>query len=287
MEIKLNYGYRFKSLTYLKEGERKILPCGQKIKTVICKCDCGNIKPYLLLHFIRGRVATCGKCENRQFKMEDVIGKRYGVLTVIKELDKTIVNGRSFRMVQVKCDCGTIKTGRLNKIKVTKSCGCLTYNLTAKLNITHGMTDSRIYSIWQNMINRCYNKNAPAYNYYGARGIFVCDEWRKDFPTFLKWSLENGYNENLTIDRYPNMIGGYSPENCRWATVKQQQNNKTTNRMVTYKGESMTLTELCDKYNKNYHRVGTRISQLGWNIDKAMETDRINPIDNLKYRKKH
>lgn len=288
--MKINYskGHRVGSLTYVKEGKKKTIPCGQKLRTVVCKCDCGTIKSFLFVHFSRGRCLSCGKCDFRKRVLgENVIGKKYGTLTVINELPPLKVNNRTFRMVQVKCDCGVIKEGRLSKIKITKSCGCLSVESLIASRITHGLSNSRIYGIWQGMQNRCYNKNVPAYRYYGAKGVFVCDEWKNSFEVFYEWSMNNGYTDKLTLDRYPDYRGGYTPSNCRWATNKEQQNNKSTNKMVTYKGETMTLSQLCEKYDKSYHRVNSRLNVLGWGINKSMETERIDPVSNFKNTKQY
>ena len=87
------------------------------------------------------------------------------------------------------------------------------------------MSDTRLYRIWVDMHNRCYQKSYHAYNHYGGRGITICDEWLHDFQTFFNWAIENGYKDNLSIDRIDNEKG-YSPDNCRWVTMEEQNKNK-------------------------------------------------------------
>jgi hypothetical protein len=105
----------------------------------------------------------------------------------------------------------------------------------------------RLYRIWCNMKTRCYNKNIPNFMDYGGRGITVCDEWRNDFTSFLKWSVENGYKEDLLIDRIDNN-GNYEPSNCRWSTRQQQNLNRRNNRLVTIGGQTRSFSQWADTY---------------------------------------
>ena len=104
------------------------------------------------------------------------------------------------------------------------------------------MKHTRIYSIWCGMKARCYGKSDKNYSRYGAVGISVCDEWKDDFMSFYNWSMQNGYSDDLTIDRIDGKKG-YCPENCRWVDYKVQANNTTRNRIITYNGQSKTMSE--------------------------------------------
>lgn len=200
------------------------------------------------------------------------IGNKYNHLTILRDLPNKIApNGASVRMVEVVCECGKIKPLSLQKAKKDKSCGCMSITLTAAAKITHGMSDTRIYNIWLGMRNRCYKEHSPSFKKYGAKGVSVCSEWNNSFDVFYSWAIKNGYSENLTLDRYPNKNGNYEPNNCRWATQKQQQNNRNGNVLYSYLGETLILPELCDKYKRDYKMVWARINQLGYSVKDALE----------------
>jgi hypothetical protein len=157
---------------------------------------------------------------------KDETGNRYGRLTVISFAG---VSHDRKAMWECQCDCGkkTIVRGKDLRNGRTTSCGCLVIeNLTVKkIAKTHGLCDCRLHRIWTNIKTRCYNQNSPDYKYYGGRGIKMCNEWKEDFKAFYDWAMENGYSEDLTVDRI-DTFGDYEPINCRWITIQEQQKNR-------------------------------------------------------------
>lgn len=195
----------------------------------------------------------------------DLTGKRFGRLVVIKRYyhSSRIHNHASWIC---KCDCGNEVVVYSNHLldNSTKSCGCYQRDRMT----THCLTNSRIYRIWCVMKARCSNSS---FKYYNCRGITVCNEWSSSFQAFYDWAMANGYRDNLSIDRIDN-DKGYCPENCRWATPKEQSNNTRRNIKVKYKGESHTLAEWSEHLDIPYMTLYGRIAKLHWTADKALST---------------
>lgn len=173
-------------------------------------------------------------------KHGDITGKHYGRLVAIKRVDNDRNNHKRWLC---KCECGSETIVLENDLATgkTRSCGCY-YKETRKIAAkTHGGSKTRLFRIWASMKSRCENPNRKDRAYYGGRGITVCDEW-KEYEVFSKWAYENGYADNLSIDRI-DVNKGYSPENCRWADAITQMNNTRHNRYITVGGETKTVTE--------------------------------------------
>jgi hypothetical protein len=185
-------------------------------------------------------------------RMENLIGKRFGKLVVIA---RVLPNDKwnSTRWL-CKCDCGNKKVITRNSlIRGTKSCGCLRLEKIT----THGKKETRLYKIWEGIKSRCNNPNDTGYKYYGGRGIKVCKEWQNDFESFYKWAIENGYQDNLTLDRINN-DGDYEPSNCRWVNMKTQQRNRRDAVYVTINGVTKHLLEWAEIVGIKKQTIVTR-----------------------------
>lgn len=175
-------------------------------------------------------------------KKIEMMGKRFGRLVVIEEAERHI-SGHA-RWI-CKCDCGNTTTPIIGddlRSGKTRSCGCLHKEQLSDVRKKHGLKRTRLYSIWQNMKNRCRNENVPCYNAYGGRGIAVCAEWENDFQAFYNWAMLHGYSDDLTIDRI-DVNGSYCPDNCRWISVMEQTNNLRKNIVLEIDGETHTIAE--------------------------------------------
>ena len=187
-----------------------------------------------------------------------MIGKKFGRLTVLKD---TLERKNKHPIYKCICDCGNIVYVKGCHLRSghTKSSGCLRHE---KYNLKHGKRYTRLYKIWLNIKQRCNNLNNPRYKDYGGRGITICDEWLNDFMAFYNWSVKNGYRDNLTIDRIDNNKG-YSPLNCRWATINEQANNTRSNVYLTYDGKTQTMKEWVNELNVPYGTIKQR-HRKGW-----------------------
>ena len=189
----------------------------------------------------------------------DLIGHKFGKLTVIKNVG---TNKRHNTLWLCKCECGNNKIVARDKLITgnTKSCGCLKKQHCSSLHKTHSLSNTKIGYTWRGMKSRCYNPKNENYKNYGGRGIKVCDEWLNDFMNFYNWSINNGYKEDLSIDRI-NSDGNYEPNNCRWITWKEQTRNTRRNRMITYNNEAHCLAEWAEILGIDYCKLKNKINK--------------------------
>lgn len=193
----------------------------------------------------------------------DMIGTKRGRLTVCR-----VERGIGKPRLLCKCDCGRdvsiiashVRTGH------TQSCGCLHAELLVSRGITHGESYSPEYVVWTGIKQRCFNSADETFKRYGARGIALCPRWH-DFATFLS-DMGRRPSVNHSIERIDNN-GDYEPSNCRWATDKEQSNNRRNNRYVTYNGLTMTLAQWSERTGIKQHTIRARLER-GWSEDNAL-----------------
>jgi hypothetical protein len=212
------------------------------------------------------------------------VGQRFGRL-VVKESAGGALGGDASWLCD--CDCGSslVVRGFAMRSGNTKSCGCLKRETSRAALFKHGHSDtpgkkpaSAEYQSWRGMISRCELPNHKAFPAYGARGIRVCDRWRRDFTAFLE-DMGPKPSRQHSIDRIDNS-GHYEPDNCRWATQKEQCRNTRRNRRVTHNGETLTLAEWEERTGIPQSRIWNRMLEMGWTPEEALTT----PVRAMKRR---
>lgn len=199
--------------------------------------------------------------------MKDLTGEKFGRLTVIGFSHR---KGKSYYWDCI-CNCGNkevrkVQSGGL-KNGSTKSCGCLNREIVTK----HGLDGNKVYHVFNSMKSRCYAKSNTAYHNYGGKGVKICDEWLNDVEEFVGWAMSNGYKEGLTIERIDSN-GDYCPENCKWATRKEQANNVSTNINIEYNGRTQTLSQWAEEYDIKMNTLYHRYVISKWDIERALIT---------------
>ena len=191
----------------------------------------------------------------------DLTNQKFNRLTVLEYSGK---NKCGTSLWLCRCDCGTEKVIISSHLKNgnTASCGCLQKEIASESQTTHGRSYHPLYFVLDAMKQRCYNKNNKAYKNYGGRGITVCPEWRNEPEVFIDWAKANGYEIGLQIDRINN-DGNYEPNNCRFVTRKENNNNRRDNKGYFLLGVFYTISQLAEKFNINYDAFYGRIYRGG------------------------
>ena len=198
---------------------------------------------------------------------KNLTGEKFGRLTVIGVSRKVESGNRERYYWRCKCDCGNEKEVRTDCLTsgLVKSCGCLKKDQD-KINLTkyhkHKLSHTKLWDTYYGMKSRCYDKTDKRYSDYGGRGIEICPEWLENFENFVSWSLENGFDDNLQIDRIDN-DSGYSPQNCRWVSIKENCRNRRSNVMIEYQGKMITLVELSEILNIPYKTAYSKYRKYG------------------------
>lgn len=208
-------------------------------------------------------------------KIENLINQKFNKLLVLRRLPN---QGKKV-MWECKCDCGNLTQVLTSNLKCgrTKSCGCLRISKLVSRSTTHNQRHTKLYEVWKTMKQRCFNPNCDSYKNYGARGITIYSDWKDNFNSFYEWSISNGYQDGLTIDRI-DFNGNYEPSNCRWVDRLTQANNTRTNVFIEFNNEVHTIAEWSRIYNIKQSVLSDRLRR-GWSIEKSLTS----PIKQKNY----
>jgi len=281
-------GQIFGNLTVIKRVENS----KNNRVSFLCECKCGALIKVESTRLVSGNTKSCG-CYKVKYNfgehhnINNLLGKKFGEFTATKMVRKNI-NGNY--VWEFRCSCGVIKCYDYKTINKKKKlhCGCLTIKkikpvkLEKQSNLKKEIAKNTTlfifgkpfkklleYSSYRAMLKRCYNKNHEAYNRYAGKNIIVCDYWKESFINFYN-DMAPRPSKNHSLERIDN-TKGYCKENCRWATMKEQGNNRYTNKLLTYNNETLTYAQWSEKLGGDRHLVGQRIKK-GWSIEKSLTT---------------
>ncbi|MFZ3172051.1 MAG: hypothetical protein WA118_08735 [Carboxydocellales bacterium] len=194
----------------------------------------------------------------------NLTGQKFDYLTVLYRSDDCGNGKKPVIKWECQCSCGKVIAVKSDSLLSghTKSCGCR--------KIKHGYSHKeRLYQTWQNMRRRCFDPKNNRWSHYGGRGITICPEWN-DYQSFRNWAMNNGYTDDLSIDRV-DVDGNYCPENCRWVNAKTQANNVSRNHILVCEGKKMTMSELAGYLGISYAALQHRVER-GWNMESISTT---------------
>lgn len=189
----------------------------------------------------------------------DMKGMCFSRLTVLEHL-KGKLGGNGYCICVCSCNDSVMRKVSSNKLLCgeTKSCGCLSADLMKERFSTHKMSSKRIYKTWVSIKGRCYNTKDNSYYKYGGRGIKMCDRWFNSFINFFQ-DMGERPTPNHSIDRIDNN-GNYEPNNCRWATTKEQSDNKRNTKKIFFKNKEWSILDFTKEIGGVYGSVRVYIN---------------------------
>lgn len=285
--MKSNYKfseYKWKQLHYLTPIAISDTPDSHGCEQWDFKCICGKIVTKPPYRVLSGGHRSCGCMRYKNSVRKGVpqgphkvprvdlsryIGQKNNRLTVVDYVRR---EGKKAFELKCECECGNVVYVLPYQFVSgdVKSCGCIRGVMKTK----HGLSHTKVYSEWKQMVDRCHNPKVHNYERYGGRGITVCEEWRKSPTAFSEWVESiGGKPEGMSLDRIDNN-GPYAPWNCRFTTTKVQSRNKRSNRMYTYDGKTQCLADWAKELGISYSTLSGRLHK-GWNIEKVLSM----PVD--------
>ena len=202
-------------------------------------------------------------------KKNELPGQKFGKLLVVAD---TGIRQSGAVMWECQCDCGKRSVVRAAHLisGATRSCGCDCGRW--KRDPIAAKYPARLRRVWKNMKQRCYNPKSDSFKCHGEKGVVVCEEWERFVP-FAEWAINNGYQDHLTLDRIDN-DGNYEPSNCRWATMKEQQNNRGNNRRITFNEKTQTMAMWAEELGVSHSLIYQRIRN-GMSVEEALAKPKI------------
>jgi len=212
-------------------------------------------------------MATKGSITNKPATNRiELTGLKFGRLLVIRSVRKA---DQARLFWECQCDCGktVVICGQNLRIGMTQSCGCLQKERVLETCFKHGLSHTSIHNTWMSMKQRCEDDHCKAYPQYGGRGIKVCERWHEFNNFYADMGLPP--QKGMTLDRFPNNDGNYEPGNVRWATKKEQANNRRSSHLLTFEGKTQTIAQWEDEVG---HRRGVINNRLfrGWTTERAI-----------------
>lgn len=276
----------FKNLRGRCFGRLTVIECaGQNQKGKYlwdCRCECGGKKVVIGSSLTSGNTTSCG-CYHSEMTTQaqlrrhtghrdHMLGRKFGRLTI--ESVYSFGGIRFNTLYFCNCECGNIFIASGTKVTCgdVQSCGCLKAENKPPVNFIHGLSKTRLYSIWNGMIHRCYDPDFDNYAYYGGRKenpVSVYQPWKDDFLAFYYWAINSGYSDDLTIDRI-NGQGNYEPKNCRWVTHTDQARNKKSNVVkdietaILIRNDPRRVSEIADHYGISKQTIYDIKSKRTW-----------------------
>jgi hypothetical protein len=201
----------------------------------------------------------------------DITGEIYGRLKAVEYRGKTASNQAIWAFECLECGCVVERPAYVVRQGNTKSCGCSSGRLKSLGKKKHGISQSSVYGSYRAMLRRCYDPKTPMFHRYGGRGITVCERWLGDFGAANFFSdMGDKPSPQHTLERIDNDLG-YGPDNCRWATRKEQADNRCTTRHITVNGETLNQAEWDRTLGNGLNIVGDRVRR-GWREEDAVTT---------------
>ena len=198
-------------------------------------------------------------------KVLNLTGQRFGKLTALSYTGKSSPSGG--RMWLCRCDCGNCREVSTHNLRTKRGGIKACYECALKASMTNrekftqetlplqtNVRRERLHGIWNTMKSRCHNPNFKSYPHYGGRGISVCSSWYNSYQTFKSWALDNGYNDNMTIER-KDVNGDYCPENCTWIPLRQQFFNRQRTHYIEYKGKRIPVAKMVYDLGLDYGQI--------------------------------